>query len=92
MIKRVKKAEMNMWWVIMGAVAVMVMVIILIIIFSGGVEKGQKGLFSCISKGGTCKSLNECVEGGGNPDETFQCSPDEKTGESRLCCFKGALA
>lgn len=87
MVNGVKKAEMNMWWVIMGGVAVMVMVIILIIIFSGGVEKGQKGLFSCISKGGSCKSLDDCVKEGGSPDETFQCSkPDE------LCCFKSALA
>lgn len=82
-----KKAETNMWWVIIGAVLVMIIVIILLVIFGGGAEKGQKGLFGCLSKGGSCKTLDKCSEEGGTPSETFECSAN-KQGEPQVCCFK----
>jgi len=80
-----------MWWVIIGAVLVMVIVIILLVIFSGGAEKGQAGIFGCLSKGGTCNTLDECLKEGGTPSETFEC-PANQQGEAQICCFKGAAA
>lgn len=78
-----KKAEMNMWWVIMGAVLIMVIVIILLVIFRGGAEKGQSGLLGCLSKGGSCETLDACLREGGTISETFECPKSDQ-----LCCFK----
>ena len=82
-----RKAQTNMWWVILGAVLVIVIVAVLLIIFGKGADKGQSGFFGCLGKGGTCTSLEECTSGGGTPSEAFEC-PKDTSGQDQICCFK----
>lgn len=55
-----KKAQSNMWWIIIAAVIALIVMIILMVMFvdkSRGVEQGISG---CESKGGICVSGGIC--------------------------------
>ncbi|MBU0470174.1 MAG: hypothetical protein KKA62_05620 [Nanoarchaeota archaeon] len=80
-----KKGEFDMWWIVIGAVLVLVVITILLLIFKGGAEKGESGFMGCLSKGGSCKTLEACSDEGGTISETFRC--EEKDGETQYCCF-----
>ncbi|MEW5897473.1 MAG: hypothetical protein AB1668_07295 [Nanoarchaeota archaeon] len=79
-----KRADANMWWIIIGAVIALVVLIVLLIMFTGRSGRLEGGLMDCESKGGKCGLLKEeCTskEKGGTWSEAFEC-PD-KSG----CCF-----
>lgn len=86
-----KKADANMWWIIIGAVIALVVLIILMLIFTGKTGKLEGGLLDCVSKGGKCDVPEaKCAADGGTVSSAFDCpTPDAK------CCFpakKGILS
>ena len=75
-----RKAQGNMWWIIIGAVIALVVMIILLVMFTDKNETLNTGLLDCISKGGKCISENECITEEGTISKAFDC----KLG---VCCF-----
>lgn len=81
---KTKKADANMWWIIIGAVIALVVLIILLIMFTGRSGKLEAGLMDCESKGGKCGLIKEdCIskEKRGTWSEAFECPNNEG------CCF-----
>jgi len=89
-----KKADANMWWIIIGAVIALVVLIVLLVIFTSKSGKLEGGLLDCQSKGGTCMLKDQCT--GTNSDGSpipgassgtiataFDC-----TDKTMVCCFK----
>ena len=73
-----KKADANMWWIIIGAVIALVVLIVLMVIFTDKTGRLGVGLSSCTANTGQCLSI--CPE---NTLESsaFDCSTGEK------CCI-----
>ena len=49
-----RKADANMWWIIIGAVIALVVLIVLLFMFTGKSGALEGGLLDCQSKGGEC--------------------------------------
>lgn len=94
-----KKAQQNMFWIVIGAVIALVVMIILIVMFTGKTGALEGGLLDCESKGGVCefsdsaeckksdnfpKSEGYSGEDGGTVASAFQCSG---TNTGNVCCF-----
>ena len=76
-----RKADANMWWIIIGAVIALVVLVILMVIFTTKTNKLEGGLSDCEGKGGVC-----VLSGSDCPQQTlrsgaFACS----TGQE--CCL-----
>lgn len=85
-----KKADANMWWIIIGAVIALVVLIVLLVIFTSKSGKLEGGLLDCASKGGECVAEDKCVTVNSDGTTTkgtiasaFDCSD-----KSTKCCFK----
>lgn len=89
-----KKADANMWWIIIGAVIALVVLIVLLVIFTSKSGKLESGILDCKSKGGECIFETQCT--GKNSDGSiipnvvsgtvaiaFDC-----TDKTTVCCFK----
>ncbi len=78
-----KKADANMWWIIIGAVIALVVLIVLMLIFTGRTQPLQQGLSECKGKGGECVRQDTCeTEKNGLVTSAFTCpTPEEE------CCF-----
>ncbi len=77
-----KKADANMWWIIIGAVIALVVLVILMLLFTSKTGRLESGLLDCKSKGGNCdfSDPKQCV---GTVSSAFDC-----TGElGKVCCF-----
>ena len=59
---KMKKAEANMWWVIIGAVLAIVVMVVLLVMFGEGTKKVSVGLSECVSKLGKCVDKDTCVK------------------------------
>jgi len=57
-----KKANANMWWIIIGAVVALVVMIVLMVMFQDKSQRVSIGLLDCESKGGTCTDTPDCKE------------------------------
>ena len=77
-----KKADANMWWIIIGAVIALVVMIILMVMFTSKSGELEGGLLECNSKGGQCKSLMESC-----PENSIESSAFSCQGESQKCCL-----
>lgn len=83
-----RKADANMWWIIIGAIIALVVLIVLMLIFTGKTNVLSKGLLDCRSKGGECLPVgsdngqSSCTNIGGTVSNAFEC----ETGF--ICCFK----
>ncbi|MBI2668534.1 hypothetical protein HYX14_01700 [Candidatus Woesearchaeota archaeon] len=88
-----RKADANMWWIIIGAVIALVVLIVLMVIFTGKVNPLSLEIASCESKGGECVSSTECKQDQGIISTAFECPgadstlPDTST--TIRCCFRG---
>ena len=80
-ISRMKKAQANMFWVIIGAVLAIIVLVVLVYFFGRGTEKVALGLSECESKLGKCVSKDICEKDGGSVTGLFECSQGE------VCCF-----
>jgi hypothetical protein len=79
-----KKADANMWWIIIGAIIALVVLVILMLIFTGSTNKLNLGLMDCESKGGTCSMNAEgCKNAEGTVSHAFDC-PKEKEQSSGI--------
>ena len=77
-----KKAEANMWWVIIGAVLAIVVMVVLLVMFGEGTKKVSAGLSECESKLGKCVEKDTCVKDHkGTVTTVFECK------ENKECCF-----
>ena len=93
-----KKAQQNMFWIVIGAVIALVVMIILIVMFTGKTGALEGGLLDCQSKGGVCEYTSEdCKksdsfsktdgysgEDAGTVASAFQCSG---VSSDIVCCF-----
>ncbi len=81
-----KKAQQNMFWIVIGAVIALVVMIILIVMFTGKTGTLEGGLLDCESKGGDCSysSSESCKEAGGTVTSAFSCSGEDI---DNICCF-----
>lgn len=77
-----KKADANMWWIIIGAVIALVVLIILMLIFTGKTGKLESGLSDCSGKGGVC-----VMTGGPCPVYTLESSAFGCTTAGDKCCI-----
>jgi hypothetical protein len=77
-----KKADANMWWIIIGAVIALVVLIILMLIFTGKTGKLEGGLSDCSGKGGVCVTT-----GGPCPVYTLASSAFSCTAAGDKCCI-----
>ena len=77
-----KKADANMWWIIIGAVIALVVLIILMVIFTTKTGKLEGGLSECGGKSGVCVS-----SGGNCPMSTLQSSAFTCSNPSEKCCI-----
>ncbi len=97
MMKISKKAQQNMFWIVIGAVIALVVMIILIVMFTGKTGALEGGLLDCQSKGGICtKTAEQCRKPSEFPEgeysgkdagtvaSAFQCSGVDK---DIVCCF-----
>jgi len=75
-----RKADANMWWIIIGAVIALIVLIILLVMFTGKTSGLERGLSDCEGKGGVCANSGEC------PQNTLSSSAFSCT-ESRVCCI-----
>ncbi len=83
-LSRMKKAEADMWWIIVGAVLVLIVVIVLLTFFSRGTQKAEAGLSACETTGGSCVSEGTCGEGKeGGTKAPFDCQNKDKPD----CCL-----
>ena len=94
-----KKAQQNMFWIVIGAVIALVVMIILIVMFTGKTGALETGLLDCESKGGICDySSEDCKdpknfpssddysgEDGGTVASAFNCPAG--TSSDKVCCF-----
>lgn len=79
-----KKADANMWWIIIGAVIALVVMVVLMIMFTDKTTTVEGGLLDCESKGGTCVGETTCrINYQGTVSSAFTC-PDKAKPE---CCF-----
>ena len=74
-----KKADANMWWIIIGAVIALVVLIVLMVIFTSKTQPLEQGLSDCEGKGGVCTSTGKC------PDNTLRASTFDCP--SGKCCI-----
>ncbi len=72
-----KKADSQMWWIIIGAVIALVVLVVLLLIFTDKIKLLKDDLSDCQSKGGIC--VESCTSG--TTSKSFTC-PDKK-----ICCF-----
>ena len=81
-----RKADANMWWIIIGAVIALIVMIVLMTIFTGGTTKVGKGLLDCEGQGGSCdfSTVQLCKDAEGTPSKSFEC-PGKP--EDYPCCF-----
>ena len=88
-----KKADANMWWIIIGAIIALVVLVILMLIFTGSSTKLNIGLMDCESKGGSCKASSaECLNQDGEEGTTssaFSCEEKlpKASNPDATCCF-----
>jgi len=78
-----KKADANMWWIIIGAVIALVVMIILMVMFTGKSNKLEGGLLDCQSKGGSC--LSTC------PENTLESIAFSCPGDGTIRCCVSSL-
>ncbi|MBT4604497.1 hypothetical protein HOC01_02565 [archaeon] len=84
-----RKAQSNMFWIIIGAVIALVVMVVLILMFTSKSNVLEIGLLDCGSKGGSCEyeDSNDCkTRGGGTWSSAFECE-----GTSG-CCFEKSTA
>ncbi len=84
-----KKADANMWWIIIGAVIALVVLVILMLLFTSKTTKLEGGLLDCQSKGGECIAETACLnppagENKGTVSQAFDCPPPA----TNVCCFR----
>jgi len=79
-----KKADANMWWIIIGAVIALVVLVILMLLFTSKTGRLEGGLLDCESKGGKCDftSDQQCKDAKGTVSSAFDCKDSTKK-----CCF-----
>ena len=81
-----KKAEANMWWIIIGMVMALVVLIIVLVFFTDRQATLNLELFNCESKGGDClpedTANSVCKSQNGKISTTFGCPQKSK------CCIK----
>jgi len=84
-----KKAEADMWWIIVGAVLVLIVVIVLLTFFSRGTQKAEAGLSACETTGGKCVQKDTCRDTEkGTPSPLFECTTDDGRPDSnKECCL-----
>jgi hypothetical protein len=79
-----KKAQSNMFWIIIAAVIALVVMIVLMIMFTGKTSKLEGGLSGCESKSGVCiSSESNC------PKNTLKTTAFECT-DNNVCCVGAA--
>lgn len=76
-----KKADANMWWIIIGAVIALVVLIILLIMFTSKSGKLEGGLLDCESKGGICLDQSQTCPENTIKSFAFSCT------ENKICCL-----
>ena len=79
--KIMKKADANMWWIIIGAVLALIVLIVLMVLFTGKTGKFGVGVSGCESKGGVCVGDTSAC-----PARTFS-SPAFDCAKEQTCCF-----
>ena len=81
-----RKADANMWWIIIGAVIALVVLIIMMVIFTGKTNPLVNELLTCESKGGNClyRTKEECITNLGSASEAFSCQ------NKNVCCFSSS--
>jgi len=100
-----KKADANMWWIIIGAVITLVVLVILMVIFTSKVNPLERGLSSCEGNAGLCVNAGSGCPSSSIKTTTFGCtaagkecclgtpkkckSPAECGGESKSCRSEG---
>ncbi len=79
-----KKADANMWWIIIGAVIALVVMVVLMVLFTEKTTVVEGGLLDCESKGGTCVGEKTCRSAyQGTVSSAFKCLDKAKP----ECCF-----
>lgn len=75
-----RKADANMWWIIIGAVIALVVLVVLMVIFTGRTGNLERGLSECEGKAGFCIDGGSCAK---NTLKTtaFDCK------EGYVCCI-----
>ena len=93
MVLNDKNGQGRVTWVIVVMLIAVVVTIVILNFSSEGMDKGEKGLFSCQGKGGSCEVSIEgkdcaytCDEANLIVSPMLQC-PDENDKE-RCCCVK----
>ena len=88
-----KKGQGRVTWVIVVMLIAVVVTIVILNFSSKGMDKGEKGLFSCQGKGGSCVVSIEgkdcaytCDDAKQIVSPILQCSDDK--GKERCCCVK----
>ena|SRR3989338_2354553 len=77
-----KKADANMWWIIIGAVIALVVLIVLMVIFTTKTGRLGEGLSDCEGKSGVCVSTStDACPSGTLSTSAFDCKSGEK------CCL-----
>ncbi len=83
-----KKADANMWWIIIGAVIALVVLVVLMVLFTGKTTILERGLLDCESKGGECLEPTVCTnQRGGTVAPSFDCSASTQGNPGGKCCF-----
>lgn len=75
-----RKADANMWWIIIGAVIALVVLIVLMVIFTGKTTDLGGGLSECEGKSGVCVDPNL-----GCPQKTVSSSAFECKNNQKCC-------
>ena len=68
-----KKADANIWWIIIGAVIALVVLVVLLVIFTKSTGKLESGLSGCESKGGICVSTGSSCPQNSLKSSAFDC-------------------
>lgn len=76
-----KKADANVWWIVIGAVIALVVLIIVLIIFTTNTGKLESGLSGCESKGGVCVAAGSDCPQNSLKSTVFDCTAGKE------CCL-----
>jgi len=79
-----RKAQSNMWFIVVAAVLAVIVLIVLVIFFGSGTDKVATGLSECEGKLGSCEFPGDCK---GSVTKAFECA------DGKECCInlKSAL-
>ena len=76
-----KKADANIWWIIIGAVIALVVLVVLLVIFVNKTRGLESGLTECAGKSGVCVDVGVGCPGNTLSSGAFSC------GTGNICCI-----